>query len=137
MCRRILTCDLVVDPARNRHAQDGRLTGDRRILSRIAILDAVGGELGGSSKRLRQRFIALPGEFQEALKIVRLGKLHLPPHQERFERFLGRLLRMKGHRLSEGALRTCQLLTDEQIRGGLLEPLPGKISRHVFGRLHR
>jgi hypothetical protein len=73
--------DLVVDPARNRHAQDGRLAGDRRILSRIAILDAVGGELGGSSKRLRQRFIALSGEFQEALKI----------HQERFERLLGRL----------------------------------------------
>jgi hypothetical protein len=64
--------------------------------------------------------IALAGEFQETFKIVRLGKLHLPPHQERFEGFLGGLLRMKSHRLREGALRTCQLLTDEQIRSGLL-----------------
>jgi len=42
--------DLVVDPPRNRHARDGRLAGDRRILPRITILNAVRGELGSISK---------------------------------------------------------------------------------------
>ena len=103
----------------------------------IAILHAIWRELRCISEGLRERSVTSSDEIEETLDVVCFRELHLTHYQQRLERFLRGLLRVKRNGLGEDGALTQELLAHEQVGRRLRQPVAGKSPNHLVRRLHR
>ena len=128
---------LVVDRPRNRHARGGCLAGDQRILSRIAILDAVGSQLDRADRGSCQDRVDAREKIEKSLDVVGLGELHLVPDEQGLERLLCRLLAVESDRLPELDAGDRKAFAGQKVSLGLGEPVGGKRLDFRVMRLRR
>ena len=129
--------NLSADLPCNRSGGTRAIGVNRRVLARVAILDAVGSQLDRADRGSCQDRVDAREKIEKSLDVVGLGELYLVPDEQGLERLLCRLLAVESDRLPELDAGYRKAFAGQKVSLGLGEPVGGKRLDFRVMRLRR